>query len=256
MAERPERQRAEPGGAEPERRGRAARARRSCAHGCRRDARAAAAAARGPAPSRRRCARSRTRPRRSPRRRSPSTRSASAARLPASHRSRKRLVLQLAAEQRADARAGEAERMAREAVEFENEHVAERLADRARLDLAALRRGPCSAPRGPIAEQLAARSLFHSRPPRPRRPGSAPPAVPVQDSAGGRAMRRGRMSRACAAASCRRGDSRRALRLGLSAQSRWQGAARAASVGGDPHGAPTAPERRAQLSGRRGDVTG
>ena len=66
------------------------------------------------------------------------------------------LVLQLAPEQRADAGAAEPERMAGRALELENEDVAKRLADGARFDLAAFGRCPCSAPRDPIAEQLAA----------------------------------------------------------------------------------------------------
>ena len=66
------------------------------------------------------------------------------------------LVLEFAPEQRAHARSRETERMAAVAVEFQNEHVTERAADRARLDLAAFGRGPFAAPRSPVAEQFAA----------------------------------------------------------------------------------------------------
>ena len=64
------------------------------------------------------------------------------------------------------------------AVEFQDEHVAQRAADRARLDLAAFRRGPRSPPCGPIAEQFAARSLFHCCPPRRIDPGLSARARP------------------------------------------------------------------------------
>src|ERR1700738_1236853 len=49
------------------------------------------------------------------------------------------LVLELAPEQRAHARAGETERMTAMAFEFQDEHVAEGASDRARLDLAPFR---------------------------------------------------------------------------------------------------------------------
>src|ERR1043165_4850175 len=103
-----------------------------------------------------------------------------------------RLVFELPAEQRADTRAGQPERMAAAGIEFQDEHVAQGAPDRTRLDLAAFRRAtrapprltpaPCrratrAPPRSPIAEQLAARGLLHTppstaasriAPPRPR----------------------------------------------------------------------------------------
>src|ERR1043165_478078 len=75
-----------------------------------------------------------------------------------------RLVFELPAEQRADTRAGQPERMAAAGIELQDEHVAQGAPDRTRLDLAAFRRATRSTPRSPIAEQLAARALLHTSP--------------------------------------------------------------------------------------------
>ena len=70
-------------------------------------------------------------------------------------------ALELAAEQRAHARAGKPERMVRLRIESDDEAVAEDVPDGARLDVAALRREPAAAPFVPIGEQLAGGRAFH-----------------------------------------------------------------------------------------------
>src|SRR5581483_4726887 len=73
-------------------------------------------------------------------------------------------ALHLAAEQRADARAGETVMMfAREAIR-QHESIAQRLADRRRIDVVALRRRPRAAPLVPISVQFARRRVFHGVP--------------------------------------------------------------------------------------------
>ena len=62
---------------------------------------------------------------------------------------------QLAAEQRAKADAGEAEKMVVVAVHLDHEGVAQHMTDGARLDVGALRRWPGAAALVPIFEQLA-----------------------------------------------------------------------------------------------------
>src|SRR5205807_3851494 len=70
-------------------------------------------------------------------------------------------TLELVAEQHADARAGEPERMVGRRIEGDDEAVAEDLADRARLDVAAFGREPAAAPLIPIGEQLAGGRGLH-----------------------------------------------------------------------------------------------
>src|SRR5262245_48701315 len=79
------------------------------------------------------------------------------------------LALELAAEQGADAGACEAERMTGAFVDGEDEGIAEHVADRSRLDLAAF--GGCApaTPPVPICEQLTARSMLHGAPVSPSR---------------------------------------------------------------------------------------
>ena len=117
--------------------------------------------------------------------------------------------------------------MARDAVGSEHEGVAEHLADRARLDVGALRRQPRAAALVPVVEQLAARWVFHFAP-------------PVSLSRFGRVPDRDR--RPCAAACCAgrsraraaaaRAGARRGARraLALSPARRWQAAARRRKV--------------------------
>src|SRR4029077_12704876 len=82
----------------------------------------------------------------------------------------KNFVLELAAEQRAEPRAGDAERMAVRGLEGEDEGVGEHAADRAGLDIGALGRRPPGAPLVPIVEHLAYRRMLHW---------GAPPASPA-----------------------------------------------------------------------------
>ena len=74
-----------------------------------------------------------------------------------------RLAFELAAEQRADPRAGEPKRMTRAAVERQDEGVAEHLANGAGLDLGALGRRTLAAPLLPIRIEFPARCVFHGR---------------------------------------------------------------------------------------------
>ena len=169
-----------------------------------------------------RCVPSRRRPRRSPRRRrrravAPAARASSS-----SHRLRNGSFLSSRPNSAHTRVPGEAERMAPMAVEFQNEHVAERAADRARLDLAAFRRGrACRAarPNSRTARGLKPVSLFALHAASSR---IAPSAVPVRDSGRVRPMRRGGMSRACAADAGTRRICDTPPRLGLLPRSRWQ----------------------------------
>ena len=71
-------------------------------------------------------------------------------------------VFQIAAEQGADAGAGDAKRIARLIVVRQHEDIAEQLANRARLDLAAVRCPRVPAFCVPIGEKFPARWMFHS----------------------------------------------------------------------------------------------
>ena len=71
-------------------------------------------------------------------------------------------VLQVAAEQGADPRSGDAKRIAGLVVVGQHEDVAEQFAHRAGFDLAAVRRPRIAALRVPIGEELAARWMFHT----------------------------------------------------------------------------------------------
>ena len=70
---------------------------------------------------------------------------------------------ELAAEQRADPRAGEPDRIAGAAVERQNEGVAQHAADGAGFDVGALGRRAGAAPFLPIGVKLAAGRMFHGR---------------------------------------------------------------------------------------------
>ncbi len=86
---------------------------------------------------------------------------------------------QLAAEQRAEAGAGEAEKMVVVAVHLDHEGVAQHMADGAGLDVGTLRRRPGPAALIPIFEQLAVGWVFHFAPPVVR---SALGSVPKRDT--------------------------------------------------------------------------
>src|SRR5262249_2850159 len=73
----------------------------------------------------------------------------------------KRLVLEFAPEQRAHARARQAEAQVLARLRTENECVAKRGADRRRLDLATFRQRPRATPFVPVGEQVPARRMFH-----------------------------------------------------------------------------------------------
>ena len=77
---------------------------------------------------------------------------------------RKAAILQVAAEQGANPRPGDAKRVAGGCIVGQHEDVAEQSAHRARLDLAAVRRPRVAALVIPIGEELAARRMFHARP--------------------------------------------------------------------------------------------
>ena len=70
-------------------------------------------------------------------------------------------AFELAAEQGADPGAGEPERMAVGAVQFENEGIAQGLPNGARLDVGTLRRRALAAPFIPVSVKLPARCVFH-----------------------------------------------------------------------------------------------
>src|SRR5208282_4808812 len=72
-----------------------------------------------------------------------------------------RFPLELAAEQRTNPRAGEANRMTGTAIERKDEGVAQRAANSAGLDVGALGRWACPALFQPIGIKLAARGVFH-----------------------------------------------------------------------------------------------
>ena len=72
-------------------------------------------------------------------------------------------VLEVAAEQGADPRAGDAKRVAGVVVVGQHEDVAEQFAHRTGFDLAAVRRARIAAFRVPIGEKLATRWVFHAR---------------------------------------------------------------------------------------------
>src|SRR5581483_10116827 len=71
-------------------------------------------------------------------------------------------ALDLAAEQRADTRAGEAEPQLVDEIGGEHEGVAERVTDRDRIDVAPRRRGPVATPLIPMREHRARRCMFHN----------------------------------------------------------------------------------------------
>ena len=88
-----------------------------------------------------------------------------------------RLAAQLAQEQGVGAGADDPQRESGRRVEFENERVGENAADRARIDVVALRRAARAAQRVPIGEQFPARGELHG--------GLPPSGVPKRDRTDG-----------------------------------------------------------------------
>src|SRR5262249_60583607 len=120
----------------------------------------------------------------------------------------KAVALELAAEQRAEPGAGDAERMPPPRVEGENERIGKHAADGAGLDVATFRGEPPPPLLVPIIVQLAYRRMLHRRPCTARVRCLAV-TVPVRDRAAAFSKPRGECSRGRAGSGARPGGERR-----------------------------------------------
>src|SRR5262249_2864265 len=116
----------------------------------------------------------------------------------------KAVALELAAEQRADPGAGDAERMPPPRVEGENERIGKHAADGAGLDVATFRGEPPPPLLVPIIVQLAYRRMLHRRP-CPARVRCSAVTVPVRERGVVFSKPRSEFSRGHAGMAARRG---------------------------------------------------
>ncbi len=168
----------------------------------------------------------------------------------------KRLAFELAIEQRADARTGEAEPQLADEIGRQHEGVAERVADFGRIDVGARRRHPAAAFLGPVVEHGPCGLMFHGR--HLFRRETAPRfGVPGWDIRAGFSPRRHRWSRRRAAGRGRGGAPRVSVKIAIALPRRK---ALLGSPSNHPHGfqegaSPPFLLSAALAAGRSGGVT-